>query len=132
MPGSRQISRSELRVATGYETVATLTATVDEFAAAGVEFTVALDDEGKQFIEAGPIREALIGTTTGEQALLVCPDVHPSDPPFVDVRAPLSTTADARAFALAVTAALGLDADRCTWIIPADQWDDWRERFASL
>jgi hypothetical protein len=130
--GVRQITQSELRVPTGYETVASLTGTLDEFAAVGVTFAVALDDDGKQFIEAGPIWEALIETATGEQALLVCPDVGVSDPPFVDLRAPLATTADARTFALAVAAALGLAADRCTWIIPADEWRDWRERYASL
>lgn len=130
--GARQISQSELRVPNRYETVATLTGTLDEFASAGVEFTVALDDDGKQFIEAGPIREAWIETTTGEQALLVCPDVHPSDPPFVEVRAPVAATAEPSAFALAVTAALGLATDRCTWIIPAEQWDDWRDQYAAL
>jgi hypothetical protein len=74
MSGVRQISRSELREPSGYETVASLSGRLDEFASVGVEFTVALDEDGKQFIEAGPIREAWIETASGEQALLVCPD----------------------------------------------------------
>lgn len=132
VPLVRQIDGSELRVANGYETVATLSASRDELMACGIAFFVPGDPDGRPLIEAGPVEAAYVEADSGEQALLILAVADYGDPlpALVQVRAPVLAATNPAEFAAAIVTALGLPAKRTTWAIPPEEWQEWQQRYA--